>query len=109
MIAAILRFEDYEVMTAADGYAALEIAKVQPPDVALVDIGLPRMNGFELARLLRQQLAGRELYIAAVTGYGTEADKERAAAAGFDAHLTKPAHPFTIIQILEDFESRLQG
>jgi CheY-like chemotaxis protein len=107
-IAAILRFEDYDVITAADGHAALKIAKVQPPDIALLDLGLPGMDGFELARLLRQQLAGRALYIAALTGYGTAADKECTAAAGFDAHLTKPTHPFTIIQLLEDFESRLQ-
>ncbi len=106
-IAAVLRFEQYEVVTAGDGHMALELAKLEPPDVALLDIGLPRMDGYELARALRALLAGRKLYIAAISGYGTPDDKQRAMAAGFDAHLTKPAHPFTIIKLLEDFESKL--
>lgn len=106
-IAAVLRFEEYQVVTAEDGPMALELAKIEPPDVALLDIGLPGMDGYELARELRALLAGRKLYIAAITGYGTPDDRQRAMAAGFDAHLTKPAHPFTIINLLDDFESRL--
>src|SRR5687768_152368 len=106
-LAAVLRYEEYEVMTAPDGHMALEMAKLQPPDVALLDIGLPGMDGYQVARALRQQATGRKLYIVAVTGYGKPEDKERATKAGFDAHLTKPAHPFTIIKLLEAFESRL--
>ena len=59
-----------------------------------------------VARALRALLAGRKLYIAAITGYASAGDKQRAIAAGIDAHLTKPAHPFTVIKLLEDFESR---
>lgn len=106
-IAAVLRYEQYEVMTAGDGRVALEMAKLEPPDVVLLDIGLPGMDGYEVARALRQQATGRKLYIAAITGYGSEGDKKRAAASGIDVHLTKPAHPFSIIKVLEDFESRL--
>lgn len=107
-LAAVLRYEQYDVVTAPDGHVALEMAKLYPPDVVLLDIGLPGMDGYQVARALRQQSSGRKLYIAAVTGYGTPADKQRAAEAGIDAHLTKPAHPFNVITILQDFESKLQ-
>jgi CheY-like chemotaxis protein len=93
-LVAVLRYEQYDVITAADGYVALEMAKLSPPDVVLLDIGLPGMDGYEVAKELRKQQPKRTLYIAAITGYGTPADKQRAAEAGFDAHLSKPAHPF---------------
>ena len=107
-LAAVLRYEQYDVMTAHDGQIALEMAKLQPPDVVLLDIGLPGMDGYELAQALRKQDPERTLYIAAVTGYGKAEDKERAVRAGIDAHVTKPAHPLTIIKLLDDFESRLK-
>jgi two-component system OmpR family response regulator len=103
--AAMLRFAKYEVMTAPNGAIALEMAKAMPPDVVLLDIGLPGMDGYRVARALREQHRGRKLYIAAVTGYGTAADKQRAAEAGIDAHLTKPAHPAAIVQLLEKVQS----
>ncbi|HEY9530725.1 MAG TPA: response regulator [Burkholderiales bacterium] len=106
--AAILRFEKYEVVTALDGHVALEVAKLEPPDVVLLDIGLPKMDGYKLAQALRQLATGRKLYIGAITGYGTDSDKKRAAESGIDAHLVKPVHPLAIIQLLADFVSRLQ-
>jgi CheY-like chemotaxis protein len=106
-LAAVLRYEQYDVITAADGYVALEMAKLYPPDVVLLDIGLPGMDGYEVAKELRKQKPN--LYIAAVTGYGTPADKQRATEAGFDAHLTKPAHPVSIIKLLDDFASKLKN
>lgn len=106
-MAAVLRFERYEVATAADGRVALEMAKLEPPDVVLLDIGLPGMDGYKVAQALRQQSSGRKLYIAAISGYGTVADKERAADAGIDAHLTKPAPPSAIIELLHSFRSKL--
>jgi CheY-like chemotaxis protein len=108
-LVAVLRYEQYDVITAADGYVALEMAKLSPPDVVLLDIGLPGMDGYEVAKELRKQQPKRTLYIAAITGYGTPADKQRAAEAGFDAHLLKPAHPFSIIKLLDDFESKLES
>lgn len=107
-IAAVLRFEQYDVVTAPDGQIAIEMARLYPPDVVLLDIGLPGMDGYQVAQELRKQGPERTLYIAAITGYGTDADKQRATEAGFDAHLTKPARPFAIIRLLEDFASRLQ-
>src|SRR5687768_9980581 len=107
MLGAVLRYEQYDVMTASNGAIALAMAKLSPPDVALLDIGLPGMDGYAIAQALRKEAAGRPLYIVAITGYGKAEDKERAAKAGFDAHLTKPAHPFNVIKLLEEFESRL--
>lgn len=104
-MAALLRFEKYEVMTAHDGQMALEMAKLLPPDVVLLDIGLPGMDGYKVAEALRNQDPGRTLYIAAVTGYGKAEDKKRAAEAGIDAHLTKPAAPAAIVQLLEKVQS----
>lgn len=77
------------VASAADGAAALARASEDVPDVALVDIGLPGMTGYELARALRDTFGAR-IYLAAMTGYGLPEDRQRACDAGFDTHLTKP-------------------
>lgn len=106
-LAALLRFEKYDVLTAPEAFLALEMASVHPPDVVLLDIGLPGMDGYKLAELLRKQAPGRRFYIAAITGYGTPGDKQRAAESGIDAHLTKPAHPAEVVKILEQFQTRL--
>jgi signal transduction histidine kinase len=92
-IADLLRDLGYEIETAYDGPAALRIAKVFKPEVCLVDIGLPAMDGYELARRLREShdLASGARLIA-VTGYGQDADRERSRQAGFDSHLVKPVN-----------------
>jgi signal transduction histidine kinase len=92
-IADLLRDLGNEIETAYDGPAALRIAKVFKPEVCLVDIGLPAMDGYELARRLResQDLATGARLIA-VTGYGQDADRERSRQAGFDSHLVKPVN-----------------
>jgi CheY-like chemotaxis protein len=105
-VAAVLRYEQYDVFTAPDGYVALEMAKAYPPDVVLLDIGLPGMDGYEVAQALRKQKADGKLYIAAITGYGNAEDKRRAAQAGIDAHLTKPAQPAAIIQLLQKVQAK---
>jgi two-component system OmpR family response regulator len=97
-MAAVLRFERYEVVTATDGRVALEMAKLEPPDVVLLDIGLPGMDGYKVAQALRDLASGRRLYIAA---------KQRAADAGIDAHLTKPAPPSAIIDLLQSLRSKV--
>ncbi|MDO8679878.1 MAG: response regulator [Acidobacteriota bacterium] len=80
----------YTVRTAADGPEALQVAQAFRPQIALLDIGLPVMDGYELARRLRESSDGPGLRLIAVTGYGQKSDKERARAGGFDAHLVKP-------------------
>ena len=75
------------------GASALEAARADPPDVMLVDIGLPGMDGYELARRVRQDAALRDVLLIALTGYGREEDRRRALAAGFHHHLVKPVDP----------------
>ncbi|MFO0968258.1 MAG: response regulator [Gemmataceae bacterium] len=89
----------HEVRTATDGAAALQLAPAFQPHVALVDIGMPRLNGYEVARRLRETEGLEKLFLLAVTGYGRTEDRETAKQAGFDLHLTKPVDP----QLLRDF------
>jgi CheY-like chemotaxis protein len=80
--------------------ALIEAAQFEP-DIAMLDIGLPDLSGFELARELRKQLSGRPLFIAAVTGWGQPEDRARAFAAGFDHHVLKPTDQRKLLAILE--------
>ena len=87
----LLEYEGHRVRAAGDATAALEVLRAGRLDVALIDIGLPGMDGYELARRIRAQGdGGRTLLLVAVTGYGLPEDRRRSAAAGFDAHLIKP-------------------
>jgi len=88
-LAILLGSLGYEVHTACDGPSGIELARGELPDIALVDVGLPRMDGYEVARRLRAEHDGR-MMIVALTGYGSAEDRARALAAGFDEHLTKP-------------------
>src|SRR5262249_4123698 len=79
-----------EVQVASDGLRAIAIAERFRPDVVLLDIGMPKMNGYETARYIRQQPWGQEMVLAALTGWGQEEDKRRTRAAGIDHHFVKP-------------------
>jgi PAS domain S-box-containing protein len=89
----LLRRAGHEVHEAADGLAGLDLAIQLQPDVALIDLGLPKLNGYEVARRIRLQLAGHPIRLVALTGYGLAEDRELAAHAGFDVHLVKPVDP----------------
>jgi CheY-like chemotaxis protein len=89
MLEHVLSHIGYVVATAHDGPSALALARDFAPDVALLDIGLPVMDGYELAGQLRR-LCAPSLVLMAVTGYGQPADRARSAVAGFDEHLVKP-------------------
>src|SRR6185436_15180163 len=99
----LLEFAGHRVRTASDGAAGLEAALAAPPEVALVDIGLPKLDGYEVARRIRAGINGamRPLLIA-VTGYGLEEDRQRALAAGFDAHLVKPVDEDALGKLLAE-------
>ncbi|HEX6998639.1 MAG TPA: response regulator [Gammaproteobacteria bacterium] len=101
-IAVFLRLEGHEVRTACDAPQALACTQIFTPEVALVDIGLPGMDGYELARRLLQQ--GAPPLLIALTGYGQSEDKARAEAAGFDYHFVKPADPRAIHRVIAGFE-----
>ncbi|MET0287899.1 MAG: response regulator [Polyangiales bacterium] len=85
-----LRHIGHDVQGASDGTSGLELALASKPDVALVDIGLPGMDGYEIARSVRASDEGRDMYMVAVTGYGRPEDRARALDAGFDAYIVKP-------------------
>jgi signal transduction histidine kinase/CheY-like chemotaxis protein len=86
----LLTLHGHEVETAADGASGLARVLAVRPDIALVDIGLPGLNGYDVARGIRSRLPGEPIRLIAVTGYGQAVDQERALAAGFDGHLLKP-------------------
>jgi signal transduction histidine kinase/ActR/RegA family two-component response regulator len=90
MLAEALKRQGYEVRTAADGPSALRVAETFVPEIALLDIGLPVMDGYELAERLRRYPAKRRPTLVAVTGYGQESDERKAREAGFAAHIVKP-------------------
>ena len=89
-LAQLLRLDGQEVRTAYDGPTALGLARAKPPDVVLLDIGMPGMDGLEVARRLRQDLGLKQALLVALTGYGQEEDRRRSQEAGFNAHLVKP-------------------
>ena len=90
MLRMLLEVDGHVVIEASDGVAAMPILIAQHPDIAFIDVGLPRMSGLDIARELRANPDFDDVMLVALTGYGTRADVAASAAAGFDAHLTKP-------------------
>ncbi|HVV50897.1 MAG TPA: response regulator [Polyangia bacterium] len=105
MLEAVLQAMGHTTRTANDGPSGLAAAESFQPEVALVDIGLPVMDGYELARQMRARLGDRVPVLIAVSGYGQEADRARSREAGFDHHLVKPVPP----KVFEDLFASLQG
>jgi two-component system, sensor histidine kinase len=96
---ALLELDGYAVLTAAEGLAALDIARTKRPDIALIDIGLPGLDGYEVARRLCAAEGPRPILVA-LTGYSQPQDRRDAEAAGFDAHLVKPVDPADLTRLL---------
>ena len=95
----LLELDGYAVEAAGDGAEGLEIARAKAPAVALIDIGLPGMDGYEVARRLRA-LPGPRALLVALTGYSSPEDRRRAEEAGFDAHVVKPVDPEELTRLL---------
>jgi CheY-like chemotaxis protein len=93
MLRHMLEAAGHEVHEAGDGLEALAMALALRPDVALIDLGLPEVDGYEVARRLRASDEQRRILLVAVTGYGSPDDREHSLAAGFDVHLVKPVDP----------------
>ena len=101
VLAEALRSFGHDVKVAHDGPEALSVAPRFQPDTAILDIGLPVMDGYELAIKLREQMPTRRLRLLALTGYGQDSDKAKSLAAGFNVHLVKPVNLSTILAFLD--------
>ena len=99
-LSAMLEGDGHVVYTAVNGTDALEIAARSRPDVALLDIGMPSLDGYDVARQIRNEAWGKEMVLIALTGWGQPEDRRRTAAAGFDAHLVKPLEPSALAHTL---------
>jgi CheY-like chemotaxis protein len=100
-LAALLRMSGHEVTVAHDGTQALRLAAEDPPDAILLDLGLPLMDGYEVARRLREIPPLARTRLIAMTGYGQESHKQAAQDAGFEAHLLKPVAYSELIKVLD--------
>jgi CheY-like chemotaxis protein len=107
-MATILELTGYEVGTAMDGPAGVERARAFLPHVVLLDIGLPEMDGYAVARALRETDAGRQCVLIALTGYGQDQDRERARRAGFDHHYVKPVDMPALTRLLNGISPALR-
>jgi CheY-like chemotaxis protein len=101
----LLEMEGFEVRVAHEGLTALQIAQEFRPDVVLLDIGLPGMNGFEVASRLRSQPESAHALLIALTGYGEAESRLRSAQAGFDFHMVKPADVNLLLSMIADPEA----
>ncbi|MGA8707252.1 MAG: response regulator [Steroidobacteraceae bacterium] len=100
-LAMLLRLEGHDVTVVANGRQALRAVADVQPEFALLDIGMPDMDGYEVARQLRRIQLPSKLTLIAVTGWGREGDKARASQAGFDYHFTKPIEPDELFELLK--------
>ena len=100
ILARLLRQDGNEVQVAQDGIQAVETAAEFRPDVAVLDIAMPKLDGFDVARMIREQPWGKNMFLIALSGWGQQLDRQRSKEAGFDAHLTKPAKYETLMEIL---------
>lgn len=106
-LAELLELLGHEVHVAYDGRRALETAARQRPELLLLDLGMPRLDGYEVCRRVRREPWGEQMFVIALTGWGGDEDRARTAAAGFDAHLVKPADLGTVRAALSDFAARV--
>ena len=100
MMKEALEMDGHVVQVAGDGGTAVRLAANGTFDVALVDIGLPVLDGYEVARRIRRMVSGKGMRLVAVTGYGQPEDIQRSKEAGFDRHVTKPCDPSQLSELL---------
>jgi signal transduction histidine kinase/ActR/RegA family two-component response regulator len=104
-----LELAGHKVFEAEDAARGLEMLKSEHPDIALIDIGLPGLDGYELARRFRAEASGHNVLLVALTGYGASDDRDRSRQAGFDHHLTKPVSQDTLRELLRGELGRIQS
>jgi CheY-like chemotaxis protein len=98
----LLTYAGHDVETSEDASGALDKLRAFQPEIALIDIGLPGVDGYALARMARQTPEARATCLVALTGYGCAEDRQKALAAGFDAHMTKPVDPDRLYAFLNE-------
>lgn len=108
-LAILTQLAGYVTHLAADGLAAIEMAELVRPEAIVMDLGMPRMSGFEAARWVRQQPWGKDTVLIAVTGWGQDEDRRRSREAGFDVHLTKPVDSAELLKQLQRLTAELNG
>jgi CheY-like chemotaxis protein len=101
-LAMVLKMSGHDAHTAHDGLEAVEAAATFKPDVMLLDIGLPKLNGYEVARRIREQPWGKAIMLIALTGWGQNEDRRKSREAGFDAHLVKPVDHAALSKLLAE-------
>ncbi|HEU0204009.1 MAG TPA: response regulator, partial [Burkholderiaceae bacterium] len=103
-LAALLKLDGHEVVTAHDGLEALDKATMLKPDLILLDIGMPKMNGYEVCRTVRKQPWGADVLIVALSGWGQSDDLRKSQEAGFNGHLVKPVDHGALLKRLAELQ-----
>ena len=106
-LAELLQGDDHEVVVAHDGVEALELAEQFRPEILLLDLAMPKMDGFMVARRIRKKPWGQAAVLIAITGWGQKDVGERCDQAGFDAHFLKPVDYVELSELMASFEDRL--
>ena len=101
----MLQIMGNDTRTAYDGREGADVAGAFRPDVVLFDIGMPKLNGYEACRLIREQPWGTGVTLIAVTGWGQDEDRHHSREAGFDHHLVKPVDPHELMKLLAGFQT----
>ncbi|HJU43603.1 MAG TPA: response regulator [Vicinamibacterales bacterium] len=104
-MAMMLSIMGHDTRTAHDGESAVATAETFRPDVVLLDIGLPKLNGYEVAQRIREQAWGESMYLIAVTGWGQDEDRQRSSEVGLNQHMVKPVEPAALEKLLAELRS----
>jgi len=105
-LAMMLSIMGHETRTAHDGESAVASAESFLPEVVLLDIGLPKLNGYEVAQRIRENTWGQSMFLIAVTGWGQEEDRQRSTEVGLNVHMVKPVEPAVLERILAELHAR---
>jgi two-component system CheB/CheR fusion protein len=105
----LLHLRGHQVRVSHDGPSALEELTLLRPEIVLLDIGLPGMDGYEVAQSIRKRSGSESIVLIALTGYGQQEDLQRSLQAGFDHHLTKPVDPATLFSLISSTPGRVES
>ena len=106
-LAMMLSIMGHETKTAHDGETAVSVAESFLPDVVLLDIGLPKLNGYEVAQRIRENAWGASMFLIAITGWGQEEDHQRSSEVGLNVHMVKPVEPAALELLLSELRATL--